>query len=123
MTKQRFARSVGCHVAQSINSTRHCSRSIANCLSQTPTDCATRNRAMAPVCPKCDVRLLIVHLQEIAVDFCDRCRGVWLDAGELEELMTRTGARPDEAFRHALGVSPAPSRLTHALCPRCDQPM
>ena len=78
---------------------------------------------MAPVCPKCDVRLLIVHLQEIAVDFCDRCRGLWLDTSELDELLTRAGARPDEAFRHALGVTTAPTGLTRHLCPRCDQPM
>ena len=78
---------------------------------------------MAPVCPKCDVGLLIVHLQEIEVDVCERCRGLWLDAGELEDLMTRTGARPTEAFRHALGVTNSPPRVTRYLCPRCDQAM
>ncbi len=66
---------------------------------------------MIPVCPKCDVALLLVHEAGVQVDVCERCRGVWLDAGELEQL----------------GVPPAPVEIIAAsskhLCPRCDRPM
>lgn len=67
---------------------------------------------MLPVCPKCDTALLIVHFNETEVDVCDRCRGLWLDAGELETL----------------GGPPADSQTTvqektRYLCPRCDRPM
>ena len=51
---------------------------------------------MIPVCPKCDTGLFILHFKGVDVDFCERCRGLWLDTGELEELMARTGAAVDD---------------------------
>jgi len=78
---------------------------------------------MVPVCPKCDVPLFILHFKDIEVDFCDRCRGLWLDAGELEALLERTGARADDPllhFQQQQGV--LPNGRPH-LCPRCDEPL
>jgi ribosomal protein L37AE/L43A len=37
----------------------------------------------APQCPKCDGRLREIEFEEIRIDVCDKCNGVWLDAGEL----------------------------------------
>ena len=76
---------------------------------------------MIPVCPKCDVGLFILNFKAIEVDYCERCRGVWLDAGELEQLMTTTGANPNDPllqFQKQPGV--VPRGATH-LCPRCDR--
>jgi Zn-finger nucleic acid-binding protein len=67
--------------------------------------------------------LIIVHLQKIEVDCCPACRGFWLDAGELEQLLTRTGAHADEAFLTALDMGDRAATPTTLLCPRCDQPM
>ncbi len=64
---------------------------------------------MIPVCPKCDVALLIVTHDAVEVDVCDQCRGVWLDAGELETL----GVAVESAELVA--------KSTRYLCPRCDQ--
>lgn len=78
---------------------------------------------MVPVCPKCDVPLFILHFKDIEVDFCDRCRGLWLDAGELEALLERTGACADDPllhFQQQRGV--LPNGRPH-LCPRCDEPL
>lgn len=75
------------------------------------------------MCPKCHVTLLILEFKGIEVDMCDRCRGVWLDAGELEELIERTGASmndPLAAFQHSSGSVP---RGRKCLCPRCDLPL
>ena len=76
---------------------------------------------MIPVCPKCDVGLLILKFKLVEADYCECCRGVWLDAGELEALMQRTGATPsDPLFQfHTRAASTSPSR--HHLCPRCDR--
>jgi len=78
---------------------------------------------MVPVCPKCDTGLFILHFRGVDVDFCERCRGLWLDAGELEELMARTGAAADDPllkFQSQPGSIPAGRKH---LCPRCDEPL
>jgi uncharacterized protein len=39
-------------------------------------------------CPRCeDAELTERDRQEVKVDICQSCRGVWLDRGELEKLM------------------------------------
>jgi len=66
---------------------------------------------MIPVCPKCDTGLFIVKFKSIEVDYCERCRGVWLDAGELEQL----------AGGPLLGFQQLSGPAGKHLCPRCDQ--
>ena len=72
---------------------------------------------MIPVCPKCDVSLFIAHYRSVEVDYCDRCRGVWLDAGELAAL---AGHDPLAASLYQTGVVPPGKKH---LCPRCDTPL
>ena len=40
-------------------------------------------------CPRCDGNLKENKFEEIMIDTCDKCGGVWLDSGELEQLMKR----------------------------------
>jgi len=40
-------------------------------------------------CPVCDTDLRVVERQGVEIDVCPRCRGVWLDRGELEKLLDR----------------------------------
>jgi Zn-finger nucleic acid-binding protein len=35
--------------------------------------------------------------QGIEIDYCPTCRGVWLDRGELDKIVERSGASPDAA--------------------------
>ena len=37
-------------------------------------------------CPKCDGTLVETDFEEIKIDVCDKCTGVWLDAGELTQI-------------------------------------
>lgn len=37
-------------------------------------------------CPKCGADLLEIDFQGHRVDQCHRCRGIWLDAGEVDFL-------------------------------------
>jgi uncharacterized protein len=37
-------------------------------------------------CPRCDGNLNESNFEEVAIDTCDKCGGVWLDSGELEQL-------------------------------------
>ena len=38
-------------------------------------------------CPKCDGTLYETDYEGITVDVCDKCTGVWLDAGELTQIV------------------------------------
>jgi len=37
-------------------------------------------------CPRCDGTLKENKFEELLIDTCDKCGGVWLDSGELEQL-------------------------------------
>jgi uncharacterized protein len=43
-------------------------------------------------CPVCDVDLLMAERQGVEIDYCPKCRGVWLDRGELDILIERSDA-------------------------------
>jgi hypothetical protein len=47
-----------------------------------------REKAETPAihCPKCDGMLLEVTFEDVQIDRCNKCNGVWLDSGELELL-------------------------------------
>ncbi len=40
-------------------------------------------------CPRCDGTLKTNHFEGVDVDTCEKCGGVWLDSGELEQLTKR----------------------------------
>ncbi|MCU0239522.1 MAG: zf-TFIIB domain-containing protein [Pyrinomonadaceae bacterium] len=37
-------------------------------------------------CPKCDGHLVESNFESIKIDVCNKCHGVWLDAGELVQI-------------------------------------
>lgn len=41
-------------------------------------------------CPVCQVELSLNERQGVEIDFCPKCRGVWLDRGELDKLIERS---------------------------------
>lgn len=40
-------------------------------------------------CPRCDGKLATSKFEGVEIDTCDKCGGVWLDSGELEQLTKR----------------------------------
>ena len=45
-------------------------------------------------CPRCDGGTLKeIYIEEVPIDTCDQCAGVWLDSGELEKLTQTDIAR------------------------------
>ena len=41
-------------------------------------------------CPICSVPLVMSDRQGIEIDYCPKCRGVWLDRGELDKIVERS---------------------------------
>jgi len=41
-------------------------------------------------CPICNVQLVMAERQGIEIDYCPKCRGVWLDRGELDKIIERS---------------------------------
>jgi uncharacterized protein len=40
-------------------------------------------------CPRCDAALAETRFEEVSIDRCDNCGGIWLDAGELAQLIQK----------------------------------
>ena len=40
----------------------------------------------------CELDLQITDRQGVEIDYCPKCRGVWLDRGELDKIIERSAA-------------------------------
>lgn len=38
------------------------------------------------LCPRCKIEMKKLKKNKVLIDVCARCRGMWVDAGELEKL-------------------------------------
>ena len=47
------------------------------------------------LCPVCKVELKISDREGIEIDYCPKCRGVWLDRSELDQIIKRSTSRND----------------------------
>jgi Zn-finger nucleic acid-binding protein len=53
-------------------------------------------------CPACkDSVLSMTERQGVEIDFCPKCRGVWLDRGELDKIIEKSAVanEPSQAFQ------------------------
>ena len=41
-------------------------------------------------CPNCEETLLMTDKKGIEIDYCPKCRGIWLDRGELDKIIERS---------------------------------
>ena len=64
-------------------------------------------------CPNCDTTLAMSERLGVEIDYCPRCRGVWLDRGEIDRLLDAERAQSPTpvAVAAPAPVAPAP---THA---------
>jgi uncharacterized protein len=71
-------------------------------------------------CPACvSEPLITVEYGEIEVDYCDTCRGVWLDTGEIEAIV----GDPEAAGRILSMGAPIESPERRVRCPECGARM
>jgi Zn-finger nucleic acid-binding protein len=67
-------------------------------------------------CPKCNSDLIPTIRHKIEVNYCQSCKGMWLESQELEQL-------EDEVFdfgEHAKGTLIFNSTPTATKCPECN---
>lgn len=55
-----------------------------------------RNTSIGMLCPVCKVDLVMAERQNIEIDYCPKCRGIWLDRGELDKIIEKSLAQPHE---------------------------
>ena len=41
-------------------------------------------------CPSCEELLIMSERQGVEIDYCPKCRGVWLDKGELDKIIEKS---------------------------------
>lgn len=66
------------------------------------------------LCPVCQVDLVMSERQNVEIDYCPKCRGVWLDRGELDKIIERSAAPPAH--------EPAPEPAQHSYREYQSQP-
>ena len=49
-------------------------------------------------CPICHIALVISDKQGIEIDYCPKCRGIWLDRGELDKIIERSTPEGQNRF-------------------------
>ncbi|MEW6501468.1 MAG: zf-TFIIB domain-containing protein [Thermodesulfobacteriota bacterium] len=56
-------------------------------------------------CPVCtEVDLLLSERQGVEIDYCPKCRGVWLDRGELDKIVAATTGQAEQGRPHGHGA-------------------
>ena len=50
-------------------------------------------------CPRCEgTSLTLSERQNVEIDYCQNCRGIWLDRGELDKLIERAEAAESSEY-------------------------
>ena len=71
-------------------------------------------------CPVCKTSMIILELNQVEIDYCTKCDGIWLDAGELEMLLENSEEK-DRLLATFAADSGHPEKLRR--CPRCTKKM
>lgn len=73
-------------------------------------------------CPHCKKEpLIVLEYEDVEVDYCTVCQGIWLDAGEIELLFD--DAEAAARFLSIGGPAVVPRGEKRRRCPICDKKM
>ena len=71
-------------------------------------------------CPRCSAPLREAKVEEVLLDKCDACRGVWFDFAEMERVTVKERrALRDVMGSVETGEHTQPAVDEHLNCPRC----
>ena len=76
------------------------------------------------ICPACRHPMVIVEHDDIELDYCTNCKGVWFDSGELELLLEAAGLENYQDFlEKIINSGDATTREKKRRCPICSRKM
>lgn len=55
-------------------------------------------------CPNCNETLLMSERYQVEIDYCPKCRGIWLDKGELDKIISYVDNSQNEESSDAYGA-------------------
>jgi Zn-finger nucleic acid-binding protein len=71
-------------------------------------------------CPDCKNAMITLELEDVEIDYCTDCGGIWLDAGELELLLNEPGKV--KVLLDSFRIDSESAERTKK-CPICDKKM
>jgi len=76
------------------------------------------------ICPVCKYDMLAIEYHNIELDYCNSCKGVWFDSGELELLLKSQGLEETKTFLDGIiNSQEAASPEKKRNCPVCGHKM
>lgn len=76
------------------------------------------------ICPVCNKAMIVVEYDNIELDYCLNCYGVWFDSDELELFLKSMNLdTPDLMLSHILGSVEAETAEKKRRCPICRRKM
>jgi len=70
-------------------------------------------------CPACKNSMIILELNQVEIDYCNSCKGIWLDSGELELIFSNSDQKSvSESF-----ISKSDNQEVGRRCPNCKKKM
>lgn len=79
-------------------------------------------------CPRCKIGVTTKLYENINIDNCPRCWGIWLDKGELQPILTARDIHfspisIEQTIKEAHASIPKAEIESLLPCPKCSQPM
>ncbi len=75
------------------------------------------------ICPVCKEDMLVIEYNEVEVDFCSTCQGIWFDTGELEMLFISAGLMEEDADLSKVLTPPGQVKEKPRKCSLCRKRM
>ena len=72
-------------------------------------------------CPKCSADMEQIEIDDVVIDRCNSCKGIWFDEGEVEALSNKEAAAAIDTGDTGLGK--LQNAFDHYNCPRCGGQM
>ncbi len=73
-------------------------------------------------CPVDDETLLMTQRDGVEIDYCPKCRGVWLDRGELDKIIEKTVGNATPPVQLSPPPAPQPAAFTPPPAPHHPAP-
>ncbi len=67
-------------------------------------------------CPVCDELMIVLELEEIEIDYCTECEGIWLDGGELDLLLEEASEKEEVLSSFKVDDSSSEEKINCPIC-------